>query len=130
MMSQLASVGTLVMSGLTVRGESAVAGKWGQTPFSPRLKPHVKMGSDPISHRRHGPLQPVQDFHHGLLSGVDHSCRNGDAIAEAVRSRRARAAARRPERRGRHGIMKGLVGLDRRGTEVVVTGAPRKRLVG
>src|SRR5947207_11390273 len=75
MMSQLASVGTLVMSGLTVRGESAVAGKWGQTPFSPRLKPHVKMGSDPISHRRHGPLQPVQDFHHGLLRVVfSHSC--------------------------------------------------------
>ena len=34
---------------LAVRGESAVAGKWGQTPFSPRLKPHVEMGSDPIS---------------------------------------------------------------------------------
>ena len=89
--------------GLAVRGESAVAGKWGQTPFSPRLKPHVKMGSAPISHRRHGPLQPVQDFHHGLLTADDAE---GESMryrshTEAVVKRSESAAAILDHKRGR-----------------------------
>src|SRR5437762_7930563 len=103
MMSQPASVGTLVVSGLTVRGESAVAGKWGQTPFSRRLHPHVKMWSDPISHRRHGPLQPVQDFHHGLLTAEDaeDESMRYKSHTETVVKRSESAAAILDHKRGR-----------------------------
>src|SRR5205814_9096730 len=87
--------GASVPSTSLARGESAVAAKWGQTPFSPRLKPHVKMGSDPISHRRHGPLQPVQDFHHGLL-GNDHQHIYAEDERGHVRARRSRKRAEIP----------------------------------